>query len=149
MSMELAVEEAKKGMKRNEGGPFGAVIKRNGKIIAIAHNTVLKEKDPTCHAEINAIKKACKRLKRFDLSDCEIYSTCEPCPMCLSAILWARIKTLHYSSTRKDAKEAGFDDSEFYDVFSGKKKSKLKVIKQKTKNSLFHECMEKEDKVLY
>ena len=90
--MQLAIEAARKGMSTNMGGPFGAVIVRDNEVIAVAHNEVLGTNDPTAHAEIVAIRRATEKLKRFDLSDCSIYSTCEPCPMCLSAIHWAGIK---------------------------------------------------------
>ncbi len=86
--MELAIKEAEKGIRANEGGPFGVVIVRNGEVIAQNHNQVLGTNDPTAHAEMNAIRDASKKLGTFDLSDCEIYSTCEPCPMCLGAIHW-------------------------------------------------------------
>lgn len=125
-----AVKEAKKGLKKKEGGPFGAVIVCNGKLIAKAHNTVLKT-DATSHAEINVIREASKKLKTYDLSGCELYVTCEPCPMCFSAIYWANIKTVYYSSTRKDAKKMGFRDKELYEILNGQKKSKLKMKKIK------------------
>jgi guanine deaminase len=101
----LAIEEAKKGARLNEGGPFGCIITRKGKIISIAHNTVLKTNDPTAHAEVNAIRKASKKLKKFDLSDCELYTSCEPCPMCFGATHWAKIPILYYSATIRDAKK--------------------------------------------
>ena len=108
--MEIAISEAGKNLRKCEGGPFGACIVRNGKIISKAHNTVLGKKDSTCHAEVNAIRKACKKLKNWDLSGCEIYSTTEPCPMCFSAIHWARIGTIVYGAETKDAKKAGFNE---------------------------------------
>lgn len=120
--MQIAVEEAFEGMRKNDGGPFGAVIVRNGKIIAKGHNKVLGTNDPTAHAEITTIRKACRILKRFDLSDCEIYSSCEPCPMCFAAIHWAKMKKLSYGCTRKDAANIGFDDKFIYDVIQGKAK---------------------------
>ncbi len=108
--MKLAVEEAKLGVKENHGGPFGAVIVKDGKVIAKAHNTVLKDDDPTCHAEINAIRKASKILDTFDLTDCELYTTGKPCPMCKSAIQWAKIDKVYYVCDYNDAKEIGFDE---------------------------------------
>ena len=107
--MDLAINEANKNFKKLEGGPFGACIVKEDKIIAIARNTVLKG-DATCHAEINAIRKASKRMKTFDLSGCIIYSTTEPCPMCFSAIHWAKINTVVYGATISDAKKAGFNE---------------------------------------
>ncbi|MBP6976282.1 nucleoside deaminase [Candidatus Dojkabacteria bacterium] len=108
--MEKAIEEAKKGMKRGHGGPFGAVLVKDGKILAFDHNRVLKKNDSTYHAEINVIRKASKKLKRFDLSDCEIYTTGKPCKMCEGAINWAKIKKVHYGNSYKDALNMGFDD---------------------------------------
>ena len=117
--MELALEEARKGVKDGDGGPFGAVIVKNGEIIASAHNMVLKNDDPTAHAEVQAIRKACKALGSPLIPDCEIYSTCEPCPMCLSAILWARIPTVYYGCTKEDAGNIGFIDDYIYNVLDG------------------------------
>jgi len=108
--MALAVASGFRGMRRGEGGPFGACIVRKGRILAMAHNTVLRSQDPTCHAEINAIRQASRRLKRFDLSDCEIYSTTEPCPMCFSAIHWARIRTLYFGTSIADVRRRGFNE---------------------------------------
>ena len=98
----------------NEGGPFGAVIVKNGEIIAASGNSVTIDNDPTAHAEVNTIRKACKRLGTFNLEGCEIYSSCEPCPMCLSAIYWAHIDKLYYATTKDDAASIGFDDSFIY-----------------------------------
>lgn len=114
--MEAAIEEAFQGMRANEGGPFGAVIARGDEIIARAHNEVLSAGDPTAHAEIQAIREAARKLGRFDLSDCEIYATCEPCPMCLGAVFWARIPKLTYGCSRADAEAVGFSDKEIYDA---------------------------------
>ena len=114
--MQAAVEEAFRGMKANEGGPFGAVIVHDGEIIARAHNEVLSSGDPTAHAEIQAIRKASRKLGSFDLSACEIYSTCEPCPMCLGAVYWARIPRLYYGCSRADAEAVGFSDKAIYDA---------------------------------
>ena len=109
--MLLAVREAFKGMRANQGGPFVAVVVKGNKVVARAHNTVLKTNDPTAHAEINAIRKATKKLKRFDLSDCVLYTSCEPCPMCFGAIAWSKIKVVYYGCTRKDADAIGFSDN--------------------------------------
>lgn len=116
--METAVKEALKGVRKNEGGPFGAVVVKDGVILAKTHNRVLKTNDPTAHAEILAIRKASKKLGRFELSDCEIYSTCEPCPMCLASILWARMRKLYYGCTREDAEKIGFDDRLIYGIIN-------------------------------
>lgn len=117
--MWLALEEARIGIDENDGGPFGAVIVRDGKVVSKAHNEVLKRNDPTAHAEILAIREASAILGRYDLSTCEIYSTSEPCPMCFAAIFWARIKRLVYGTTREDVAEIGFDDSLIYEVIRG------------------------------
>ena len=150
--MKKAVEEAFKGMRKNEGGPFGAVIVKDGKVIAKGHNMVLKTNDPTAHAEILAIRKASKKLKRFDLSDCEIYSSCEPCPMCFSAIHWAKIKKLYYGCTKEDAAGIGFDDKFIYDVIKGTvKKVQVEMLQVDREEclKLFKEWASKADKVNY
>jgi guanine deaminase len=150
--MQEAIEEAFKGMKNNEGGPFGAVIVKENKILARAHNEVLRSNDPTAHAELLAIRRAAKKLKRFDLSDCEIYSTCEPCPMCMGAILWARIKKLYYGCNRTDAGEIGFSDKTIYDFFEGKENniffSHLQINREACL-PLFRFWHNKEDKIQY
>jgi guanine deaminase len=117
--LAIALEEARVGIENDDGGPFGAVIVRNGEVVSKAHNEVLKRNDPTAHAEILAIREASSILGMYDLSDCEIYSTSEPCPMCFAAIFWARIKRLVYGTTREDVAEIGFDDSLIYDVIRG------------------------------
>jgi guanine deaminase len=109
-AIRLSLENVKNG-----GGPFGAVIVRGGKIIAKGFNQVTQKNDPTCHAEVTAIREAAKKLNNFELSGCEIYSSCEPCPMCLGAIYWARIDKIYYANTKLDAKKIGFDDSFIYD----------------------------------
>lgn len=116
--LQLAIDTALDNIKSNNGGPFGAVIVKDGMLIAKSPNTVTSSNDPTAHAEINAIRLACKELKTFDLSGCEIYSSCEPCPMCLSAIYWARISKVYYAADRFDAQKAGFDDSFIYNEIS-------------------------------
>jgi len=118
--MQLALEEAKKGLLNGEGGPFGAVIVKDKKVIAKAHNQVLSKKDPTAHAEIEAIRKACKVLDDFSLKGCVLYATGEPCPMCFSAIYWARLDKVVYCNTKKEAKEIGFDDEFITEVLQEK-----------------------------
>lgn len=121
MLMNQAIKEAEKGIHTQEGGPFGAIIAdKLGNIIAKGHNQVLTTNDPTSHAEINAIREACRKLKTTNLSEYTIYSTCEPCPMCLSAIIWANIKTIYYGANRKDAAKIGFKDDSIYDFLAGK-----------------------------
>ncbi len=103
---------------RDGGGPFGAVIARNGEIVAEAANSVVPDRDPTAHAEVNAIRKAAHKMGTYDLSGCEIYTSCEPCPMCLGAIYWARIDKIYYANDRKDAASIGFDDDFIYKEIS-------------------------------
>merc|ERR1711934_143627 len=120
--MDMAVEEACTGVVTREGGPYGAVITTRGpkgdqpeEVVARAHNMVLQTNDPTAHAEVTAIRKACARLGRFDLSDCILYTSCEPCPMCYGAIHWAKIPRCIFSATAEDAAKAGFDDKFIYE----------------------------------
>ena len=112
--MREAVAAAREGVSRQEGGPFGAVIVRNGQIIARAGNRVILDQDPTAHAEVTAIRAACRILGRFHLEECDLYTSCEPCPMCLGAIYWARLRTVHYAATRDDAAGVGFSDAAIY-----------------------------------
>ncbi len=117
--MQKAAEEAEKNLTAQEGGPFGAVIVKNGEIVGSGHNEVLKNNDPTCHAEMQAIRDACRNLKTFDLTGCELYTSCYPCPMCLSAIIWANIKKVYYGNTAADAAEIGFRDDFIYKFIQG------------------------------
>jgi len=112
--MREAIRLSLRKMQQGLGGPFGAVVVRKGKIIGRGWNAVTSSNDPTAHAEVMAIRQACRRLKRFELSDCELYTSCEPCPMCLSAIYWARIPRLYFGNTRKDAARIAFDDDFIY-----------------------------------
>ena len=112
--MQRAVALAQEKMHDNNGGPFGAVIVRNGEVVAEGWNEVTSTNDPTAHAEIVAIRRACAKLDTFNLSDCEIYASCEPCPMCLGAIYWARFRMLYYANTRQEAAQIGFDDEFIY-----------------------------------
>ena len=108
--MQMAVEEAYKGVESGEGGPFGAVIVRDGQVVVRTHNKVLLQTDPTAHAEMTAIREACKKLGRYDLSDCEIYASCEPCPMCFGGIHLSKLKKLTYGVEAEAALKIGFDD---------------------------------------
>ena len=120
--MQIAKENADKGILNNEGGPFGAVIvDENNNIISNGNNQVLNQKDPTAHAEIVAIREACKKLNTYDLSNCILYTSCEPCPMCLSAIIWANIKKVYYGCTKHDADKIGFRDDIIYQYLKGEK----------------------------
>ena len=109
-ALALAVEK----MSDNNGGPFGAVIVRNGEIISEGWNEVTSRNDPTAHAEVNAIRSACEKLGTFNLPDCDIYTSCEPCPMCLGAVYWARLRHIYYANTRAEARAIGFDDDFIY-----------------------------------
>lgn len=113
--MDEAIKEAYKGISKGHGGPFGAVIIKDGKIISKGHNRVVKNNDPTCHGEIDAIRKACKKLGTFDLSGCELYTTHAPCPMCDCAIKWANINKVYYGCTVEDTEAIGFRDKQFYE----------------------------------
>lgn len=110
-----AIQLALENVKHNTGGPFGAIIVKNGKIVGIGQNNVTSLNDPTAHAEVQAIRNACQRLNTFQLNDCELYTSCEPCPMCFGAIYWARLKTVYYACTKEDAKAHGFDDQFIYE----------------------------------
>ena len=118
--MDEALKEAYKGINAGDGGPFGCVIVKDGKIVGKGHNRVLLNKDPTCHGEIEAIRDACKNLGTHNLEGCELYTTAEPCPMCLGGILWSNIKNAFYGCNRKDTNEIGFRDDKFYDYLDGK-----------------------------
>lgn len=149
--IEKAKIEALKGISNNEGGPFGAVITdKEGNIIANSHNQVLKNNDPTAHAEIMAIRDACKKLNTYDLSNYILYTSCEPCPMCLSAIIWSNIKEIYYACTREDASKIGFRDDIIYEYLKGNKKDfiNLKQIDRKNCIDIF-EKYEKENKIIY
>jgi guanine deaminase len=113
--LKRAIELSRKGMQEGQGGPFGCVIVKNGEIIGEGCNEVLKQNDPTAHAEIVAIRNACKNLNSFQLTGCDIYASCEPCPMCLGAIYWARPGKVIFANTKKDAAAIGFDDHFIYD----------------------------------
>ena len=112
--MREAIALADEGMRAGRGGPFGCVVVRRGEIIARGNNRVSSSNDPTAHAEVTAIRDACGALKTFQLNDCELYTSCEPCPMCLAAIYWARIPKVYYANTRADAAAIGFDDDFIY-----------------------------------
>src|SRR6056297_2664375 len=117
--MSLAFDEAKRGVFENHGGPFGAVLVCNGEVLVSAHNEVLSSKDPTAHAEVVAIRRASKKMDSFDLSNCIIYTTSEPCPMCLSAIYWAGIKKVFFGSSSIDVEKIGFKDHLIYEILKG------------------------------
>lgn len=152
-AMEKAIEESKINYENSyqKGGPFGAVIVKNNEVICSSHNTVVESNDPTAHAEINCIRKACKILNTYDLSGCILYVNAEPCPMCLSAIIWSNIKEVYFANTKKDADEIGFRDDMIYEFFNGKNTSILKVhhIDNKEAKEVFKKFKEMPDKIIY
>ena len=150
--LQEAIKEARKGMKAGAGGPFGAVVVKNGKIIARGHNCVTSTNDPTAHAEVTAIRNACKKLKSFELKNCVIYSSCEPCPMCLGAIYWARPKALYFAADRVRAAASNFDDAVIYKEVPlppGKRTLPTVCIKVPGRNLPFDEWDAKADKTEY
>ena len=118
--MEIAVKEAREGIANRDGGPFGAVVVRDGEVIASGHNRVLSNNDSTCQGEIDALRRAEERLGTYDLMGCEIYTTAEPCPMCLSAILWANIRKVYYGCKLSDNEKIGFRDAKFDEMMGGR-----------------------------
>lgn len=149
--MRMAIKEANKGIDNGHGGPFGAVIVKDNKVIAKGHNQVVKNNDPTCHGEMMAIHKACKKLKTFDLSGCEIYTTGEPCPMCLAAILWANIDKVYYGCNIFDTEDIGFRDSAFYEFQNNKdkKESFIQEIDREECLKLYQKYKDIKDKTHY
>ena len=151
--MQAAIDEAEKNLLTNDGGPFGAVIVKDGKISARGHNEVLKNNDPTCHAEMQTIRAACEALGTFDLSGCELYTSCYPCPMCLSATIWANIKTVYYGNTAKDAADIGFRDDYIYKFIKDNciDESVMKISPCHRDETLvtFKKFMDKNDKKMY
>ena len=150
--MQLAIEKAEENIAAGKGGPFGAVVVKDGKIIAAVGNRVTSTNDPTAHAEVVAIREACKVLETFDLAGCEIYASCEPCPMCLGAIMWARIDKLYYAADRTDASRAGFDDEHFYSELTlpfEKRTLKPTQMLQREANMVFDKWIEDSTKIPY
>ena len=125
--MRMAINEARKGIKAGHGGPFGAVIVKDGVVVGKGHNQVLKNNDPTCHGEVMAIRKASKKLGTYDLSGCVIYTTGDPCPMCMSAILWANIEKVYYGCSITDTEEIGFRDAKFYKMQEPEERKKIVI----------------------
>jgi tRNA(Arg) A34 adenosine deaminase TadA len=150
--MDRAIEIAEEGMSRGHGGPFGCVIVKNGVLIAEGHNEVILSNDPTSHAEMVAIRKACQKLNSFQLNGCDIYTSCEPCPMCLGAIYWARPERVFFAATRKDAAAIGFDDEFIYEELQiepdSRKIPMINVLNQRAV-ALFKKWDQKEDKEEY
>ena len=138
--MKMAIAEARKGIRSGHGGPFGCVIVKDGVVVAKGHNQVLKNQDPTCHGEMMAIHKACKKLGTHDLSGCELYTTAEPCPMCLGAILWANISKVYFGCNIFDTEKIGFRDKVFYEINESGKKDEIVIeLNRKQCLKLFEE----------
>ncbi|MBR3720156.1 MAG: nucleoside deaminase [Clostridia bacterium] len=154
--MKIAKELSDENLKTNAGGPFGACVVKNGEIIGKGSNNVIKNNDPTAHAEIMAIRDACKSINSYDLSDCEIYTSCYPCPMCLSAIIWSNIKHVYYGNTKEDAAQIGFRDDFIYNYISqlseGKANDNILNLNQMDREETiktFDDFLNKKDKTMY
>jgi len=150
--MDQAIKIAIQGVVKNDGGPFGCIIVKDGKIIGSGNNKVTSSNDPTAHAEIIAIRDACQKLNSFQLDDCVIYTSCEPCPMCLGAIYWARPKKVYYGSNKSDAAKIGFDDDFIYkelDLDIAKRSISFEQLNRKNALEAFKAWEKKEDKTEY
>ncbi len=152
MFMKRAIELSKMALQTGKGGPFGCVIVKDGKIVGEGHNQVTSTNDPTAHAEVVAIRNACKNLNSFQLEGCEVYTSCEPCPMCLGAIYWARPSKVYFANTREDAKQIGFDDSFIYDEIPlsiSQRKIPMLSMNRNLALLVFEEWKNKSDKTEY
>lgn len=150
--MQKAIELSARGIAGNEGGPFGCVIVKGDTIVGQGNNRVTSTNDPTAHAEVVAIRDACKNLQTFQLADCEVYTSCEPCPMCMGAIYWARPKKVYFANTRLDAAAIGFDDSMIYEELGcdhALRKIPIISIGRDAALKVFEQWKNKEDKVGY
>lgn len=148
--MKIAIEEAYDGINAGDGGPFGAVIVKDGKIIGRGHNRVVKNGDPTCHGEMEAIRDACKKMGTFDLSGATIYTTGEPCPMCLGAILWANIEKVYYGCNVIDTERIGFRDEKFYELSKPENKARLQTELDRDEClKLYDEYLKKTNRTAY
>src|SRR6187549_4057131 len=150
--MQEAIALSQSGMANNEGGPFGCIVVRGDEIVGRGNNKVTSTNDPTAHAEVTAIRDACKNLGTFQLDDCEIYTSCEPCPMCLGAIYWARPKVVYYANNRQDAADIGFDDSMIYDEMAAaieQRKIPIQSLSRDEAIKVFNAWKDKEDKTAY
>ena len=150
--MREAIRLSREGMEKNEGGPFGCIVVKDGKIIGRGNNKVSSSNDPTAHAEVTAIRDACLNLGTFQLSGCDIYTSCEPCPMCLGAIYWARPDRVFFANTRHDAAAIGFDDSMIYEEMGldmALRKIPLRSLCREEALDVFRAWKEKDDKTLY
>lgn len=150
--MREAIRLSRYGMLQNEGGPFGCVIVKGEEIVGRGWNRVTSTNDPTAHAEVVAIRDACSKLNTFQLADCEIYTSCEPCPMCMGAIYWARPKKVYFGNTREDAATAGFDDSFIYTELAlpvDQRKIAIGCMGREEAFAIFREWIDKQDKTVY
>ena len=151
--MEFADELSKQNLLTNNGGPFGAVVVKNGVIVGTGNNHVLANNDPTAHAEVMAIRNACENLNTYDLTDCELYTSCYPCPQCLSAIIWANIKKVYYGNTKEDAADIGFRDEMIYKYLEDPENHKdvleLEQMDRDHTIQAFEEFKNKQDKTIY
>jgi tRNA(Arg) A34 adenosine deaminase TadA len=150
--MREAIRLSREGMEKNEGGPFGCIVVKEGKIVGRGNNKVSSSNDPTAHAEVTAIRDACRNLGTFQLSGCDIYTSCEPCPMCLGAIYWARPDRVFFANTRHDAAAIGFDDSMIYEEMAldmALRKIPLRSLCREEALDVFRAWKEKDDKTLY
>ena len=152
--MKIAKDLADSNLETNVGGPFGAVIVKDGKIIGKGSNHVLENNDPTAHAEVMAIRDACKNINSYDLTGCTLYTSCYPCPMCLSAIIWSNIDKIYYGNTKEDAETIGFRDKFIYDIISklnNKEETSIELncIDREETIKTFNEYKEKNDKMIY
>ena len=145
--MQEAIDLSLTGMANKEGGPFGAVVVRNNEIIGRGNNRVTKDNDPTSHAEINAIRDACKNIGSFQLTDCVVYTSCEPCPMCLAAIYWARVKKIYFGCSRIDAAAIGFDDDFIYEEIKKSKTHRSIEVEQISRVDAIEAFLEWENKI--
>jgi len=150
--MHKAIELSQKGMEEGHGGPFGAIVVKDNQIIAEGFNQVIATNDPTAHAEVVVIRKACQHLNHFQLTDCILFTSCEPCPMCMGAIYWARPKAVYFANTRQDAAEIGFDDDFIYkelnQTFDKRSIPVFHIPSEKAKK-VFQLWQQKQDKTLY
>lgn len=150
--MDEAIALSRLNLQNHEGGPFGCVVVKEGRIVGKGYNKVLSNSDPTAHAEIEAIRDACKTLGTFQLDNCEIYTSCEPCPMCMGAIYWARPKIVYYGNTREDAAYIGFDDSMIYEEMNAslhERKIPMVNLKRREATEVFKEWNNINDKAKY
>jgi tRNA(Arg) A34 adenosine deaminase TadA len=148
--MMAAIDLAEKNLETNDGGPFGAVIIKDGVIVGRGRNTVLRDNDPTSHAEVSAIRDACKNLNSYSLEGCTLYTTCYPCPMCLGAIIWSNINKVYYGNTKEDADMIGFRDDDIYDFIKGNNKMiDLEQLDREETIKTFNKFINKEDKTIY